>query len=160
MSLFFQKAGEFWVSRKRRPQTSKTQTLQRKKKRRTKGLKFIRLASKNWFCVCAMSVFYRSLFARSAFSRSAFSRSALSRSVFLSSVVCVHRDKEQTFRYETLKLILAVKHFSPLSFLKHKSKAVVYHVSHNKYYYYNNTIIYAQYLFWHNYSIGSLFISA
>ena len=45
-----------------------------KKKRLTKGLKFITLASKSCFCVCAMSVFYRSLFARSAFSRSAFSR--------------------------------------------------------------------------------------
>ena len=71
-------------------------------------------------------------------------------SLFFQKAGEFHRDKEQTFRYETLKLILAVKHFSPLSFLKHKSKAVVYHVSHNKYYYYNNTIIYAQYLFRHN----------
>ena len=56
---------------------SKTQTtdlenadLEKKKKRRTKGLKFITLASKDCFCVCDMSVFSRSLFARSAFSSS------------------------------------------------------------------------------------------
>ena len=48
--------------------------LQKKKKRRTKGLKFITLASEGCFCVCDTSVFSRSLFARSAFSRSAFSR--------------------------------------------------------------------------------------
>lgn len=52
-------------------------------------------------------------------------------SLFFQKAGEFHRDKEQTFRYETLKLILAVKHFSPLSFLKHKSKAVVYHVSNN-----------------------------
>ena len=56
---------------------SKTQTtdLEKKKKRGTKGLKFITLGSKGCFCVCAMSVFYRSLFATSAFSRSVFSSS-------------------------------------------------------------------------------------
>ena len=63
-------------------QTSKTQTtdlenadLEKKKKRRTKGLKFTTLASKDCFCVFDTSVFSRSLFARSAFSRSAFSTS-------------------------------------------------------------------------------------
>ena len=57
---------------------SKTQTtdlenadLEKRNKRRTKGLKFITLASKGCFCVCDTSVFSRSLFARSAFSRSA-----------------------------------------------------------------------------------------
>ena len=61
---------------------SKTQTtdlenadLEKKKKRLTKGLKFITLASKGCFCICDTSVFSRSLFARSAFSRSAFSSS-------------------------------------------------------------------------------------
>ena len=49
--------------------------LQKKKKRRTRGLKFITLASKGCFCVCDTSVFSRSLFARSAFSRPAFSSS-------------------------------------------------------------------------------------
>ena len=34
--------------------------LEKKKKRRTKGLKFITLASKSCFCGCTMSVFYRS----------------------------------------------------------------------------------------------------
>ena len=60
---------------------SKTQTtdlenadLEKKKKRRTKGL-FITLASKGCFCVCATSVFFTSLFARTAFSSSAFSSS-------------------------------------------------------------------------------------
>jgi len=43
--------------------------LEKKKKRRTKGL-FITLASKGCFCVCATSVFFRSLFARTAFSSS------------------------------------------------------------------------------------------
>ena len=45
--------------------------LQKRKKRRTRGFKFITLASKGCFCVCDTSVFSRSLFARSAFSRSA-----------------------------------------------------------------------------------------
>ena len=51
---------------------SKTQTtdLEKKKKRRTKGLKFIKLGSKGCFCICTMSVFYRSLFATGAFSSS------------------------------------------------------------------------------------------
>ena len=60
---------------------SKTQTtdlenadLEKKKKRRTKGLKFITLASKGCFCVCATSVFSRSSFSRSALSKSAFLR--------------------------------------------------------------------------------------
>ena len=53
--------------------------LEKKKKRRTKGLKFITLSSKGCFCICDTSVFSRSLFARSAFSRSAFSSFARER---------------------------------------------------------------------------------
>ena len=81
--------------------------LEKKKKRRTKGLEFITLASKGCFCVCDTSVFSRSLFARSAFSRSAFSR----------SVVCVF---ETPIRGQILSYV------SVVFFLAHNTKIYVW----------------------------------
>ena len=83
-----------WVSRKRRPQTSKTltsktqnwktQTSKRKRRAKLRDLNSLRSRAKAVFVFvpCLWLLFARSGFSRSAFLRSAFSRSVFSRSVF------------------------------------------------------------------------------